>query len=287
MSTLITSTETHNERHFSSVGEFAEYLKATPRQSKANNYACSARPKESWDLGLGFNAALECASNGGYWKEGADKLQALSTNDAFDASRYTHTEEIELDVVGGAIDTGEYLAGAPDCFMRIEETLPTKKIIRIDVETGSAARVDAPSLLRRGRAVLAVVDAIEMMGYSVELRAAYVAGDADRNAIVFIDIKKAADTWCPANVAFALAHPAFSRRLGFGYSETLGKGLGAYITCHGYGDGYYSESKKAVKGTDIYIPFAINKSDFKTDECAMATIIGAVNKQVPNLLKSV
>jgi hypothetical protein len=288
---VITNTQYHYEASFDGLIDLSEYLKKAKRSKGAGKLATQGVGRiQKWSLGMTYNDAVEMAASGGYWKEGAQNLQKLSANPVFNTDRYTVTESLELDVMGGAIDVGEYLNGAPDCFMRIEEHTPNKKVIRVALDTTSSGTVSAQSIVNRGRAVLAVVDILEAQGISVELNAVVSNADgtgADQHKIYMATcIKKADQQWCAATVAFPLTHPAYPRRLGFRFAESTPSEIATQITGdHSYG--YPNILPESAGDIRISSMSGGKEHEYSTPENAMATVVAVVNSQIPDLIKSV
>jgi hypothetical protein len=199
-----------NDNVFESVAEYAAYVDALPRAKGAGDRSETHEPTHSWDLGLGRGPAIEYASGAKIWTEGAERIvEGIATAEAMRAPLETTT--IGSDVAGFMPDVPAYLAGVPECMRTFETTESPSEIVSIGL-TGFTCNTSADAMLNRGIALLSLVDVLESSGYRCEIVADFAI--AGRNTLRSrIYIKRAGDHWDPTSAAFAMAHPAFFRRL--------------------------------------------------------------------------
>ena len=181
---------------------------------------------------------------------------------------------------GGAVDIGAYLDDDEECFYRPEEVMQPQPMLKVCVVTGAPASFDAEELINRGRAILAVLDALEKRGYSIQLDIElgfYTASIPGPQA--FITLKQSGEQWNAASVAYAIAHPAFDRRLGFRFAESADQ---IEVTTSGsYGAPHLREHERY----DLYFPFP-RKERYYTPEESIETIVSQIKAQQPELLPS-
>jgi hypothetical protein len=134
------------------------------------------------------------------------------------------------DVCGDILDIGAYCAGLPECLIQTEtrQTVGTK-ILRFAVEIGGSWAIPAHAMRHRGTAMVALINALELSGYSVELTIirsfAEDYGDGTKH-VYLIPIKQAGEVLNMPLVQFAIGHPSFFRRCLFGLSEhKMGKSM--------------------------------------------------------------
>lgn len=223
------------------------------RKKKASRSNAST---QDWDFNTGFMKALDITCNGGAWHEGAEELSKI--DNVLEASKEMAIKPYyDLAPVGGCVDVGEFLAGNPECFMGIDDNTPNSPIIKITVSLFTACIMKAHHLYNFGRALLSLIEGLEFSGYSVELVGiAAMYNDYGNDGLeTHITLKKAGDQWSAGNIAYAIAHPAFSRRVGFraieAYDET------AFLTKESYGSG---QKLKKPDNSDIHFPYIVTPS---------------------------
>lgn len=270
------SEPNHNnnvEFHFDSVSAFGAYIKeldAKPRHYRAATESIAAPKETRWDLDLGYDRARDYAVRGGSWVRGASDLLRAKAPDTPELTTLIDDLKLELVPQGGAVDVGEFLQNSPECFYGIEEQQVEKNITRVVVSTSSAASVDASDMLNRGRAILSLVDALERNNCSVEL-VALVGYQRDLNGRTgmegYITVKQAGEPWTATSAAFALAHPAMSRRLGFRLLESCKPAI--WLTKKGYGNGGVRQREEG----EIYFGRVDNGGCYNTPQKALKTVI--------------
>lgn len=234
------------------------------------------RPRASWDDGLGYGGAMEMASGGGYWPEGAEKI--MDAKIEVDASAEEVFEVLPTpDVTGHTLDMDEYLAGEPECWIRDDDVPTEAPVITVGVNTGMLFDVDAQSMFNQGAAILSVVDRLESDGKRVRLMACEHSKAGDHKANVVITIKESSDEWSPSSVAFALCHPAFNRRLiGFRAIEVVEEWNP--IASRAYGRG---QTRSDIGDLyDVYIPLLQDDEPCATAKSALEYVKGIFEKEM-------
>ena len=191
---------------------------------------------DSWDH------ACELARDG--WTDVRDDVAALADplRDRLRARLGTPPVFVH-DVSGVAVDMGAFMAGEPENMMFLMPTEERQggKVVRIVLNVCASGSVDARDLLKRGVAVLALVEAIAMVGGSAELIVVDTRGgrgDSGAASYTIVPVKEASQHIDPDRLMFAAAHPSMLRRFGFAETERLPaeaiKALGLNKP-HGYG----------------------------------------------------
>jgi len=206
--------------YFDSMVEMAKYIDATPREPDAGNVSEQTSRGSEW-TDMSYTDAMKLAHNGGYWKEGAERMVA-GVADAAALRENFQQPVISNDVAGFAPDVPAYLAGVPDCMMAMQEgDMSTAQLPVVTIGVGTyASGVSSEAVFNRGVAILSLIDAVEAIGYRVQLD--YVGDNCDGgndNQIIRTTLKRSQDTWNPGSVAFALANSAMLRRLEFALIE--------------------------------------------------------------------
>lgn len=211
-------------RTFDSFTEYVEFGKGErPDRNSGKNASTEAgTPKgKSWDLNTGLQGALELAEAG--WSDVRDEMEAM-TNDI--ASRVQQVTRLTLmprmDVVGVAVDVGAYMTGEPECMVLPElKQMPTDSpVVTLAVNVAASCSVDAKDLRKRGAVILALVEVLRIVGIPAEIwmlmEVTQGATDSFTHAVRLLATDQPIDT---DEIAFALAHPAAFRRIGFAAME--------------------------------------------------------------------
>lgn len=211
------------KRHYNTLYEAVKDTAYNPEasRSRASNHS------GAWTMGLDFDEAVKLAVEG--WTEGAENIKKIS--DVFrDSSGDRFKKEIVYDVQGGnCMDIGRAIAGLPECFMVWQdstehESVTTGSIISIIVNICYAWNINAKDIMARGQYIVALVDCLETAGFQTEIRAQVITTSKQKDVLQqTYTLKKAGDVLDLAQVAFALAHPAFLRRINFANTEQLNK----------------------------------------------------------------
>ncbi len=270
---------THVDR-FDSVRAFADYAQGMRTPETLRSSVDNAR-RHDWDLGVGFAGAVSLAQHG--WPEGAAKVAELA--DAIYADlRLRMDDDLQpvADVAGGAVNIGDYLAGAPDCMVAMELQPVPRPEVRIAVSIGFSGSITADLILTRGAAILALAQALIRSGLRVTLvgesRSLSTRGAKVRSDM-FIDLIRPGESADVDALAFALVHPAMLRRLGFAVIERGPAEVSAPLTAAGYG----IAPSDAPDGFDLHFPWVSagdsrEQSKWASPAAAMATVIDAARR---------
>jgi hypothetical protein len=233
-----------------------------------DNYRQSALNEDSehWDFGVGYDGAYDVARNG--WPEGRTKIEDLSYKFR-SAVKAAHRDSFEQPVftrslAGSGVNVGRFNAGLPDAMVirkRIEMDSP---VIDIVCNVSMSAAIGAEVYMIRGAAIAALADLLELSGRRVRITAVNCTKTGDSSFECHTTIKKPGDPLQMDAIAFALAHPAYMRRLGFSIMEQaplkVRKAIGIGDGGHGYGAPSDIEST-----ADLYMPKIYGGSDWSED----------------------
>lgn len=205
---------------FDSLNDVARFIDTAPRTWKAASANKESR-RHSWDLGVGFSEAVELARLG--WIEGANRAQDTI------CTSFTHKSpapDTKVDFYGHMPHVPRYCAGAPDSMLR-HTTPPTiggGRVITLYVSCAIHAEVRAQNAANFGLGVAAYINQLETDGVRVELYATS-PWDEDRlgkkgwRVSFAVKLKSADQPLDLAVIAFALGHPAMTRRIIFALME--------------------------------------------------------------------
>ena len=269
------------QQNFGSITEMARFISDNEGSENTHRSSKSSRASKQWSMGISYDEALTMARNGGHWPAGAEQLQSVSVPDAASTLADMIAPEIINDVTGGAVDIGAYLSDDPECFLRVDdEQEQVRPVIRIAVELAVAGRIPAVDTMNRGRAVLAMVEALELQGHSTELVGTFITYEGDIRYECHTVCKQAGEPWNPSAVAFMLAHPAFSRRLGFRMVELHDEAR--FMSEDYYGNGSHNIS--SLDGFNLYVPYLYRDGLCDTPANALKYIERVAREQAPDLI---
>jgi hypothetical protein len=182
----------------------------------------------NWTGGT-FSEALRLCRQG--WDEGLVDILPI-VEEALELIERDHPVDVFTtyhDVSGSEVDMGRYLGGIPENMIEYLPVTISKagRTIALCASTCYSASVSVENIKRRGSAIVALALALEKAQHTCELWAdisvnsSHLDGKATRVRIL---VKGVHDIVDPAKIAFAFAHPAAYRMLGFTCWEGLCKG---------------------------------------------------------------
>ena len=197
-----------------------------------------------WDLGVEWPEALKRATQG-------DNMIASSAGALLDKLQINTQEDTAfkttLGVTGGSVCVPAYLTSHPESMIsRQRRARPTRQV-NLYVCINSSAGVNAGDLLKRGTAVLALLEALRLQQVSVDLFLVSVLGGVECQYATIEIPSRPLDL---STVGFAIAHPAFDRHLLHGLSTKFGY-------CGGWARDISVSTVRRVLGLqpgDIYLP---------------------------------
>jgi hypothetical protein len=216
---------THIRFDFDSVtqllDEFESRLPLIEERFGDDNNPVNPRLESSWGGGKNSRDTVAVGRTG--WPEGFRKAKEtiermgllLTKSNNF----YTGIESVR-GVSGGMVDMGLYIAGEPECMFDFAETDTQQRVVGIGVEMFALADISPDQYIRRGVALMALVDFLESRGVRVEILA-QEASAADVSIEINVVLKRASEPLDRDKMAFTLAHPGFMRKILFGLHDSL------------------------------------------------------------------
>lgn len=232
-----TSTQSPVDYHYKceSLGEFMEQASSSAPHSTMRSSSKNVYGNYSWDLGTDLNQAIKLLENG--WPEGSKKVTELSAELGVENLVEQTCTILEPDFSGSILDVGEYINGNPEHFLEYTESEVPKPVIKICVPLSISACENAQSLVNRGVAMLALIDAIELTGASTEVWVnSYISAKDQYRILSEIKIKASEEPFDVDKLAFIIAHPAFYRRIYFSFVENMNNRIVSdIVNGRGYG----------------------------------------------------
>lgn len=185
----------------------------------------SRRPGDKWH-GASWSEALNMARTDGYRDAipEADRFsQAVS--DTIITERLATTFEPVWEVTGSEVDMGRYLSGLPENMI---EATPMRisragRAVRIAVPVAYRYNISADVIMRRGAAVMALVDVLARAQHPLEIWAGCAVAPTYRRiglrGVTMVKVQEANAPLDMGRIMFALAHPTMLRRLIFSLQE--------------------------------------------------------------------
>jgi hypothetical protein len=162
------------------------------------------------------------------------------------------------DVTGADVDVARYLSGEPECMIahHMVDTPHAGRVVTITANIAVNAMTETRKMIARGKAVVALVHAIESLGLRTELYVelqvrAFMGGDNGYRMHQITKLKDASDSLDPAMIMWAYAHPAFFRGLGLASMNELPARWKEDLDVYGT-SGSYGQASSEWAGTDMY-----------------------------------
>lgn len=241
---------------FNSIAEFGLKLKGLgDKRVKGAKDSSVSSFSEKETNGFNLSRAIDCAVKGGAWADGAKDMAAIKFE--YDSKFEGEIKSFEFGPMGFMPIVPNAIIGLPNSMIGMrKETRPTK-IIKIAVHNTISSGVSVNQTLNRGRAILAVIERLELLGFSIELwgvnasREYISAPTCEFN--IYTRIKAADESPNFPATAFCLCSTAYTRRLFFRLLESDEK-IGAALSkdCYGQPRNLDKEEKAQF---DVYFPF--------------------------------
>lgn len=204
------------KEYFDTLDAFIDRAAGRP----ATRWNCSVTNGHKFTGTHSFAEAVKLARDG--WAEGREAVEAARAHfEHVTGSRVRRSITVEA-VAGFAPDVPAFLAGAPDCMLAREEVEAegAGKIIKLVVQGVASAAISKAEIIKKGALIVALVDALESAGRSVELVVDFTSGDCAPNRVsAILTAKRAGEPVEIDRLAFILAHPSMLRRFAFGIFE--------------------------------------------------------------------
>ena len=266
---------------FSGLAEFTRTAIAGSAPGKSSRQNMGAGwCEDDWDTTVRYFATG--------WREGREAVGKLSSLLFSRVTNRTPVEEMRRELIpreNFSISPEAYITGDPECWLEWADTDETqetqgRKLVRVAVDLTASAIVPAATLFARGAATLALVDALEHVGRSVDLVGLFAVDDSysrkGNRLVHIIPLKAFGERPNPDVLACAVAHPGSLRRMHFGVVE----GYDADTQKKwGRGNSYGFPIATPVVEADIHVPSADTKRHWQSPETAEAWVLDCLRAQ--------
>lgn len=196
------------------IYDVTQWIASTPRLWRYDD-SQSYWGGQEWDLGAGWAKSLAMSSTG--WPQGVQKL-AVAADLLPPQERkklFTH-----YDVAGHVPDVGRFVMGDPMCMTTRRKKRAPTLVTSIVVNMSANFNVPASEFVNLGAAFASVINDLEEAGRRVELMVVHASRVQNSKEVCHgWWVKRAGDPLDLDQLAFAIAHPASFRRIGFAMRE--------------------------------------------------------------------
>lgn len=208
----------HWVRHFAfdSLEDYLAYLEGAETDEAFERAQASALGSEEFTLTESFDEAVQLARFG--WHDGFAGLVALVEKVKRNLDLQVDPVRTFHDYVGFAPDVKAFLEGSP--LTMVNKPAVRKPLATMYMNTSYAGNERVERIFSRGAIVLAAAEALELMGFMVDLRL-FEMSYCDKD-VHFSEyrLKYPDERVNLAKLYFPLCHPAWVRRLNFRLIET-------------------------------------------------------------------
>ena len=222
-------------KYYSSWSSFLEYLQDPSIVPKSDK--CSSDDKSAWRRECTESKSLDDAisiSRKGYAKIVPGIIECVTEIDYLLHKNETE-EYLFMSTCSplGIYDMGAVCSGCPENAINVSERESDDKngnTVVVNFDATVSGSYSGEEVTSRGSAVVALIYALEMSGYAVQVNTVIQIKDSDDSVkMAVIRVKEYSDALDLPVLSFQLAHPSMLRRLGFKFLEIQG------VKCGGYG----------------------------------------------------
>jgi hypothetical protein len=204
---------------FGSLSELLQYLKKNDEMFHGESYSRTGHRGESWS-GASYEDASRMLEAG--WPEGSAKIDLRIGNIARMREAEEHPE-YQHEVQGEFLDVGHYLSGQPDCFMTTVPVSFDRQEVNVAVNTFYSASVSPEKIMNRGAVIMTVIDELRRE-YAVNVKIMLVSSGLPQSSNLYMTLNMDTSTdYSRDLICFCVAHPAWFRRIMFGFEEIVYK----------------------------------------------------------------
>lgn len=231
--------------HFDSLGDYVRHAESNPTKGSSD-----ARRDAEWAGTESLADAVTLATHG--WDEkrpDVDKLFAQLETDIASAmdepftTYYAHS--------GDSVDMGRYMSGDPECMVDYvtEPQARMGRVVRVIINGAMSCGISADDIVRRGVAVVALLDVIHKLGVGVELAVEMPVSSGNTKYSTVVKLHDSSEMLDINNMMYAVCHPSMLRRLAFGAIEQMPSDM---FNDYRYGYGTPSEMMRKA-GYDVAV----------------------------------
>lgn len=225
--------------HFNNIGQLLRANEQPVNNTFTGRPLASDKSDMSFTKTRSYKEAAELITNG--YEEPVEKIKRGVTQNVrnYAASKTA----VKTDIVGYAPCVPNALLGLPNSMLNKATSVKKSKVVSIVYDATGAWHVDAEEFIKSGVAVLSAISNLEMSGYRVELKVAFLNASGDsQNMFSTVTLKDWRQPLDIKKITFPICHPSMLRRIGFRQIETI-----PTLTDRDYTSGY-GTSRVSVSG---------------------------------------
>lgn len=202
-------------KHFT----YLEFIEAAQRKNVYNKKYCASKSKEDYvmnkNAGVTFKEAIRYAKGG--WSAG---IKQLDINEGVEVPKgVSYVQSVQ----GGLVNVGNYLQGIPENMWKIEpKDIKNKEIITVYCRISYRGGIKSETAMEYCKATIELVNKLNIY-YNVKIIGVFDGEFNCGRIYEHVTIKGENERFVLNNIAFAF-HPAFFRRLRWGYLESFKEG---------------------------------------------------------------
>jgi len=237
------------------------------------------RGNSDWAGGT-YKQALEMATDKGYTSAIAEAEARVAAIETDIGEGMNSSFQAVHDTAGAEVDIARFLAGEPECM--IESTpikvMRTGRVIKVAVPVCYPSTIDPQTVLDRGAAIMALVDAFSRMQHPVEIWAGCAIHDSHHSTprkrlVYMVKVQSADQPLDMGRIMYALAHPTMLRQLFFSAEEQEPPAHHRTFSIgSGYGTAPYDLRPSDFTDTDVHnviiLPPLMSNGGWNVDQSA-------------------
>tara|TARA_Y100000004_G_scaffold186747_1_gene238623 strand:- start:2313 stop:3260 length:948 start_codon:yes stop_codon:yes gene_type:complete len=186
---------------------------------RSGKYILSSREGSADFTGTrNWDAAEQLFTEG--WEEGLQKVAEISEIISNTVKQQLPEVTFQYDVTGGMVDVGTLMSGVPECMLNFnEQETSATKYVDIHVNGSVSCGVSTTVIENKGAAIMALVDALEVLNYRTRVVLHDTATRPSLAANHQYTVKDYDEPLERDRMAFLAMHPSSFRRLGFTMME--------------------------------------------------------------------
>jgi hypothetical protein len=239
------------------------------------SYLASDTRAKDWNGNVTLKQAIKLARFG--WREGRDTMHK-ELEVAHRSTKFERLPTHTYDVAGYIPDVPLFISGEPAHMQTpVGNHLGMQKTLEFVVHLGANGNVSDKRMMRKGSAILSLVDKLEDSGLSCHVQGITFTKSIEDKSVFYLEfpIKKAGVPMDIDRCAYALVHPSFLRRIKFRAMEQEPTGYKAFQS----GYGCSSELPIHMRIGKIYFPHG-NEIRANTTEQAVHEVVEIYENQI-------
>lgn len=203
--------------HHTADGDWLAFLARVARPPVSPGFARTTHESDERTTFTGvatFDDAVRLARDG--WADGLARVAPLAAAFTRDVAARVERDVPTFDVEGIGIDVARYVDGEPEAWLRFDRETTSglaTRHVHVLLNAAVSHNVAHHVIERRGAAIYALVDLLELAGFRVTLTVATRAQRRGADVAHAVTVKAPSQPLDPARVIFACVHPAMLRRL--------------------------------------------------------------------------